>query len=112
MDENKIKKTFIREKNNPIQLKYEMSLIVSSTKKRNYIFMFICIFLGIISWYYVTCFNNVYPHMCVEWIKSSIAIIIIEEILSFTISFCEVVLRLKSFKCKSEKIYKPSKLLA
>ena len=112
MDENKIKKTFIREKNNAIQLKYEMSLIVSSTKKRNYSFMLICILAGIISWYYVTCFNNVYPKMSIEWIKTSITIIIIEEILSFIISFLEVELRLMSFKCKSEKIYKVSKFLA
>ena len=112
LEENKIKKTFIREKNNAIQLKYEMSLIVSSTKKRNYSFMLICIFAGIISWYYVTCFNNVYPKMSIEWIKTSITIIIIEEILSFIISFLEVELRLMSFKCKSEKIYKVSKFLA
>ena len=65
-----------------------------------------------ISWYYVTCFNVVYPNMSTEWIKSSITIIIIEEILSFIFFMSEIGLRLMSFKCKSEKIYKASKFLA
>ena len=64
--------------------------------------------MNVISWYYVFCFNNVYPHMTVEWIKSSIVIIIIMQILSTLLCILESSLRFISFRCKSEKIYKVS----
>ena len=111
IDENRIKRVFKREKDNILDLKYEIVKIMKDFQKRYKIFITVVFIITGVSWYYVTCFNNVYPHLAVEWIKTSIAIIIIEEIISFIIPFCEVGLRMTSFRFKSEKIYKFSKLL-
>ena len=66
----------------------------------------------IISLYYVTCFNNIYPNVKVEWIETSIIIIIIMQILSIIISLLETITRYISFKCKNEILYKISRLLS
>ena len=106
IEEKKIRLIFFREKNNTIQLKYEIALIAKSIKKSYIIFILICFFISIVSWYYVSCFNNVYPSVKVEWIKSTIVIMLIFQILSILTVFIEAIIRLISFHYKSEKIYK------
>ena len=66
IEEKKIKRIFLREKEDPIQLRYEISITVRSIKNRYTIFIILCIFISIISWYYISCFNNVYPGVKVE----------------------------------------------
>ena len=51
-----------------------------------------------------------YIHI-LKWIKSSITIVIIMQILSTLKCFLESGLRFLSFKCKSEKLYKISKFI-
>ena len=111
IEEKRIKRLFLREKENVLQLRYEISLLVKSIRFRYSIFIFICFFISIISWYYVSCFNNVYRGVKIEWIKSSITLIFIIQILSILIVFLESLLREISFKCKSEKIFKFKQIL-
>ena len=82
IEESKIRRTFLREKDDTLQLRYEISVNVKSIKNRYTVFIFLCIFISVISWYYISCFNNTYPGVKKEWIKSSITIIIIMQILS------------------------------
>ena len=92
--ENKIKNNLLRKKN----LKEIKSKLFFSTKNiiSNYwIFIIINYILTIFCWYYISCFNNVYLYLKIEWIKSSIFIILIIQ------------LRM-SIKFKSEKIYRLS----
>ena len=103
---NKIKRTFLRDKEDLLQLRYEIANIINSIKKRYIVFTIICFIISLISWYYVSCFNNVYPGVKVEWIKSSIVIILIMQILPFFLVLFEAILRLISFVNKSERIYK------
>ena len=112
IEEKKIKKLFIREKNNIIILKYEISQIVKNVHRRNSWFIFLSFIIISLTLYYIFCFNNVYPHMREEWIKSSIIIIIIMQILSILTCILEAIIRHFSFKCKSEKLYKISLLLS
>ena len=70
----------------------------------NYIIIFF-------TWYYLSCFNNVYPHIKTEWIISSIFIIIIVQIITFFITFLETCIRFISIKNESEKLFKLSLLL-
>ena len=112
VEEKKIKRILIRERDNPMQLKYEISLNVTNIKKRYISFISICFFISIISWYYVSCFNSSYPGVQIEWIKSSITIIIIMQILSTLVVILEAILRSISFKFESEKVYKIKQLLA
>ena len=93
IEESKVKRIFLRERDKPVQIRYEISMIITSIKKRYYIFIFLCLFISIFSWYYVICFNTVYPGVKMEWIKSSISIIIIMQILSIIIILLEAILR-------------------
>ena len=112
IEENKIKRLFLREKKDLLKMKYEISEIINDIKKRYKIFIFICFIISIISWYYVSCFNNVYSGVKIEWIKSSIVIIIIMQILSCLLRLLEAILRHISFECKSERIFKLKSFLS
>ena len=112
IEESKVKRIFLRERDKPVEIRYEISMIITSIKKRYYIFIFLCLFISIFSWYYAICFNNVYPGVKIEWIKSSITIIIIMQILSILLVLLEAILRALSFHYKSEKLYKFKKLLS
>ena len=106
IEEKKVKRIFLREKENTRQLRYEISLIAKQINKRYISFIVICFFISIVSWYYISCFNNVYPGVRNEWIKSSITIMLIMQILSFFFGLFEAIIRSLSFRCKSGKIYK------
>ena len=112
IEEKKVRRIFIREKEEPLQLKYEIYQTVKSIKNRYVIFIFLCIFISMISWYYISCFNNTYPGVKSEWIKSSIVIIIIMQFLSLLIVLLQSILRSLSFYYKSEKLYKVKQLIS
>jgi len=112
IEESKVKRIFLREKENPVELRYKISITTTRIKKRYIIFIILCFFISIISWYYVSCFNNVYPGIKMEWIKSSITIIIAMQILSILVILLEAVVRELSFHYQSEKLYKFKKFLS
>ena len=112
-EEKKLKRLFIREKNNKLNIKFQSMIILQEIKSRYFSFFITSFIITIISWYYITCFNNVYPNMVKEWIKSSITIIIIMNIfLNIIISLLESILRFLSFKCNSEKLFKISQIFS
>ena len=111
IDENKLKRIFIREKGNEITLRYEVTELIKKISKRFLSLIILFFIFYIIFLYYLLCFNYVYPNMQIEWIKSSIIIIIIMQLISILSILLETILRYMSFYCKSEKIYKMSKLL-
>jgi hypothetical protein len=108
VEERKIKNIFRKEKNDLQNLKYQIGIIMKEIKIRYNIFIIIAGVYSIFSWYYISCFNNIYPHMRIEWIKSSLLIIILIYILSIFVILVETVLRFISFEFKSEKIYRAS----
>ena len=108
--ENKIKKILLKKK----YIKEMKNKIIIAIKKiiNNYwIFIGISYFFTIITWFYVSCFNNVYPYLKIEWIKSSIFIIIIIQFISIITCLLYAVFRFISIKCRSEKIFKFSNYL-
>ena len=106
VDEKKVKRLFLREKKNTLQIRYEIS-IISTDIKRNYLILtIICFVIDLIALYYVNCFNNVYPNLQGEWIKSSICIMIIMQILTMLVGLLAALIRLIAFKLKSERVYK------
>ena len=112
IEEKKIKGIFKREKENLFSLKFEISKICKMIKKRYILFIILSFIIISFTLFFILCFNKVYPHMRDEWIKSSIIIIIIMQILSILECLLETILRFISFKCKSEKIYKLSLILS
>ena len=112
VEEKKIKGILKREKDSDIILRFEMTQIIKTIKNRYFYFILISFIITTLTWYYIFCFNNIYPHMKEEWIKSSFIIIIIMQILSILLSLLEAIIRFLSFKCKSEKLYKLSLFLS
>ena len=110
VEEVKIKKILLKKRENVLTLRYEMSEILKEILKKIKIFIIFNYFIVIFSWYYLSCFNNVYPNTKREWIISSLFIIIIQEILPITVVFFETCIRYISIKCESEKLFKLSLL--
>ena len=106
-----MKGIFLREKDNKIILKNQIINLVELIKKKYISFIIFVFIIYIICLYYLICFYSIYPKIQVEWIKSSIFIFIIRQIVSILQCFLETILRFISFKCGSEKIYKISKLI-
>ena len=111
VDEKKIKGIFRRDKNNVNILKKNMAVLMQNLKRRYIYFIIIVSIILIISFLYLLCFNYVYPYSQMEWIKSSVAIMIIMQILSILKCLLETSLRFISYKLNSEKLYKISKFL-
>ena len=112
IEERKVKLLFLREKDNPMELKFEISKLINAIKKRFKIFIVIVVFLFVFAFFYISCFNIVYPYTKKEWIKSSVVILIIVQALPAITALIEGGLRYASFKCKSEKIFNFSMLLS
>ena len=112
IEERKIKNFFKREKNNRIALKRNVIILINELKKRYLSFIILVFIIILISFFYLLCFNYVYPYTQMEWIKTSIMVMIIRQVLSCLVLFLEAILRFLSFKFKSEKMYKVSKILS
>ena len=112
IDEKKVKGIFKREKDDLVNLKHEIVNIIIDIKKRYLSFIIVVFALLFLSWYYLLCFNYVYPKSQLEWIKASITIFIIIQVLSILKCLLETCLRFLSFYCESEKLFKISKLFA
>ena len=111
-EENVIKKLFKREKNNLFILKYEMAQIIKNIKNRYNLFIAICFFVSIVVWFYVFCFNNIYPSMKKEWIITSIITIFAMQFLNFLRILLETIIRFIAIKCKSERLFKISQFIS
>ena len=110
LEENKIKGIFKRDKEHKTILRENINELINTLKKRYISFIIVVFVILVLSLYYLLCFNYVYPKTQMEWIKSSIAIIIIIQILSILQILLEAVLRFLSFKCESEKLFKFGKI--
>ena len=105
VEEKKIKGILKREKDNLLILNYEITQLIKGIQKRYKYFIIISFVITIFTWYYASCFNNIYPYSKGEWIKTSVMVIIVMQILSILASLLESIIRYFSFKCKSEKLY-------
>ena len=111
VEEKKLKGIFRREKNNSKILKEKVVEFIKDLKIRYIAFIIVVSIILIISFFYLLCFNYVYPYSQTEWIKSSITIMIIMQILSLLKCILETSMRFLSYKFNSEKLYKISKFL-
>ena len=112
VEEKKLQGIFRRDMENKSALKQDIMNLIKTLKKRYIAFIIFTFVVLLLSLYYLLCFNYVYPKTQVEWIKSSIAIIIIIQILSILKILLEAIIRFLSFKCESEKLFKLGKFLS
>ena len=106
-----MKRIFTREKSNIVNLKVQITKLSKGIALRYIAFVIFVLVLFILLMFYLLCFNYVYPHTQGEWVKSSIFLIILMQILSVLVCLLETGLRFISFRTKSEKLYKLSRLL-
>ena len=85
--------------------------ISKNIQKMYLAFIILVTIILLISSYYLLCFNYVYPKTQIEWIKCSVTIMIIMQIISLIKCLLITGLRYLSFKVNSPKIYKVSMLL-
>ena len=111
IEEKKIKGIFRREKSNINILKEQIIKLILDLKKRYIAFIIVVSIILIISFFYLLCFNYVYPYTQIEWLKVSISIMIIMQILYLLKCILETSFLFLSYKLKSEKMYKISKIL-
>ena len=112
VEENKIKKIFIRNRQSDLKMKYEISIVMKDIERKFSSLIIFSIVLTIICFIYISCFNIVYPCIKYEWIKASIFVLIVMQFLSFLLSFIQCVFRYLSIKCNSEKLFKLSQVLS
>ena len=105
---SKLKRVFKMEKENILILKYEIVQLIKNIYTRFNIFIILTIIIMVISLYYIFCFNNVYPAIKIEWIKSSIIIISIMQIIPIFFCLFDTCIRFISFRCKSERLFRLS----
>ena len=108
IQEIKIKKIFIRNKEGKMKIKNDLSLITKDIENRFRILIICSIISTILFFIYISCFNIVYPNTKIEWIKSSIFIIIITQLIDFILIFIECSIRYIAIKCNSDKLFRLS----
>ena len=108
IEEKKIKKILLRNKEEKIGIVNELTLVIENIEKRFIILIILSIIINIFGFIYISCFNIVYYYIKIEWIKSTIFILICMEIIDVFFSFIETCLRFLSIKCNSEKLFKLS----
>ena len=106
----KFKDLYLREKDDIKIFREKIIDLLNTIKRRNFAFIIVVAIILVFSFIYLCCFNYVYPYTQIEWIKSSITILIIMQILSFLKCLLITSLRDLSFKIESENIYKLSKM--
>ena len=110
VEEKKIIGIFRREKDNRHVLKELIVKFIKDLQNRYTSFIIMVFVILILSFYYLVCFNRVYPKTQMEWIKSSIVIMIFINIISVLKCLYEAGLRVLSFRFKSERLYKLSQI--
>ena len=111
IEEKKLKGILKREKKDKNILKQKIKLFIKDIHKRYIAFIIFSSIILLFSFFYLLCFNYVYQYSQIEWIKSSITIIISMPLAGILGLFLVTSLRFLSFKCRSEKLYKISKNL-
>ena len=110
IEEKKIIGMFKREKENKKIIKQYIVLFIKDLQNRYISFIIMVFVILIFSFYYLVCFNRVYPKTQIEWLKSSIVIMIIIQIISVLKCLFETSIRTLSFRVKNERLYKLSKI--
>ena len=110
IEDFQLKKILFKKEENLLKIKYEVVKIFQTIVNKIKILIVLNYIIILFSWYYISCLNNVYPNIKKEWIKSSLFVIIIAQILPFIVSLLETCIRYLSIKYETEKLFKLSLL--
>ena len=107
-DEDKIKEILMEKKKD---IKPKINQFVVTVNRKYIIFISITTILTLFIWFYVSCFNNVYPNTKYNWIKASVFFFIVIQLSSLVKILVQTLFRYISLKYKSKKIFELSKIL-
>ena len=93
-------------------MKNEVYQVLKIALKRFTYFIIFSFFISIFSFYYISCFNNIYPNTQVEWLKSSILNIFVISVVLIVLILLESILRYLALYAKSGILYKLSIFLS
>ena len=111
VEEKRMKTIFIYEKRNIVNLTVQITKLSKGIAVRYISFVIFVIVVFILLMFYLLCFNYVFPHTKGDWVKSSIFLLIIIQILSTLVALLQICLRFLGFYFKNEKISKLSKAI-
>ena len=90
------------------ELNGELFIFTQKLRRGYRYFIIISICITIFSWYYISCFYNVYQYISKEWIISSFCFIFITLLLNALATLLETIFRYLSFKIENDQVYKVS----
>jgi hypothetical protein len=90
------------------ELNSEIYLFSQKLRRGYKYFIIISICFTIFSWYYISCFYNVYQYIKKEWIISSFCFIFVTLLLNAFATLLETIFRYLSFKIENDQVYKIS----
>ena len=93
---------------NITELNGELFLFTQKLRRGYKYFIIISICFTIVTWYYITCFYNVYHYIRKEWIISSLCFIFVTLLLNALATLLETIFRFLSFKIENDQVYKIS----
>ena len=112
IEEKKIKRIFLRGKNkNVLEIKEDIMKLVKKIIRSYYIFIGLSNLIMLFTLIYIACFINVYYYSGIEWAKSGCLYFILMQIISILAIIFETFIRFLALRCKSEKMFKFSKLI-
>ena len=111
VEEKNLKDILKNEKDDQNILNQKINQFIKYIQIRNIVFIIISFIILFFSFFFLLCFNYVYPYSQIEWIKSSITIVIMAQLFSIFINFLRTCLRFLSLNCKVKCLYKKSQAL-
>ena len=106
IEEGIIKNIFKRFNKDCSKIKLELLSTLKNIKKRYVFFFLFAFFFQIFSFLYICCFNIVYPHIRMAWIKSTLVSLLLKLVINFLAIFFSSCIRYIAIKCNSEKLFK------
>ena len=85
--------------------------LVKKIIRSYYIFIGLSNLIMLFTLIYIACFINVYYYTGIEWAKSGCLYFILMQIISILAIIIETFIRFLALRCKSEKMFKFSKLI-
>ena len=95
---------------NKIKIELDLALVefIKNIKRKFYILIAISLIITIFSFLYIACFNVVYPYIKSEWVKCSVFILIVMQIINTISTLLGTCCRYLSIKWNNLKLFRLS----
>lgn len=93
------------------EMKNRIIKLIGFIKFRYITFIILNFILVIVSWYYISVFNNAYPNIKIVWIIESVILIFVVQLYYAILAVLSILLRILAIKCKFNFIFVCSKYL-